>query len=186
MRIIVGVSGASGVILAKKMLLALKQYEDMEIHLVMSDGAKKTFELETSEKPEDLGALANFTHPIGDLAASISSGSFKTAGMIVIPCSMKTLAGIVHGYSDNLLLRAADVCLKENRKLVLVARELPFSRLHLENMLKATQLGATVMPPLLTYYNNPQTIDDMVNHLMGKILMQFDLDYTKFKPWQGA
>jgi 4-hydroxy-3-polyprenylbenzoate decarboxylase len=186
MKIIVGISGASGAVLAMQLLLALRQFPDMEIHLVMSDGAEKTLALETNLSLKGLTSLADVTHPVRDLSASISSGSFRTAGMIVMPCSMKTLAGIVHGYSDNLLLRAADVCLKERRKLVLVTREMPLSSLHLENMLKAAQLGAIIMPPMLTYYNAPKTIDDMVNHLIGKILMQFDLDFKSFRPWQGA
>ncbi len=186
MRIIVGISGASGTILAKKMLLALKTIPDMETHLVMSDAASRTMNLELNADHEELVSLADIYHPFQDIAASIASGSFKTLGMVVIPCSMKTLAGIVHGYSDNLLLRAADVCLKERRKLVLVTREMPLSSLHLENMLKAAQYGAVVMPPMLTFYNKPQTIDDMINHLIGKIMMQFDLEYTPFCAWHGG
>jgi 4-hydroxy-3-polyprenylbenzoate decarboxylase len=186
MRIIVGVSGASGTILAQRMLLALKQNPEVETHLVMSKGASKTGGLELNVPLAELTALADVVHPIDDIAASIASGSFRSAGMIVIPCSMKTLAGIVNGYSDNLLLRAADVCLKERRKLILVTREMPLSSLHLENMLKASQYGAMIMPPMLTFYNAPKTIDDMMNHLIGKILMQFDLDFSGFHAWYGG
>jgi 4-hydroxy-3-polyprenylbenzoate decarboxylase len=186
MRIIVGVSGASGTILAQKMLLALHEIPSVETHLVMSESAVQTMHLELKTQQEEMIALADEYHPIGDIAANIASGSFKTEGMIVIPCSMKTLSGIVSGYSDNLLLRAADVCLKERRKLLLVTREMPLSCLHLENMHKAAQFGAIIMPPMLTFYNTPETINDMLNHLIGKILMQFDLEYNQFSPWCGG
>lgn len=185
MRIIVGVSGASGTILAETVLRALRTFPEVETHLVMSKGAMRTMELESSLAKEDIASLAHKVHPIGDIAASIASGSFVTAGMVVVPCSMKTLAGIVHGYSDNLLLRAADVCMKERRKLVLVTREMPLSSLHLENMLKASNYGAVIMPPMLTFYNHPHTVQDLINHLTGKILSQFGLEYTSFKAWQG-
>lgn len=185
MRIIVGVSGASGTILAETLLRALRQYPEVETHLVMSKGAMRTMELESSLSKEEIASLAHQVHPIGDIAANIASGSFVTAGMAVVPCSMKTLSGIVHGYSDNLLLRAADVCMKERRKLVLVTREMPLSSLHLENMLKASNYGAVVMPPMLTFYNHPHTVQDLINHLTGKVLMQFGLEYTSFKAWQG-
>lgn len=186
MRIIVGVSGASGTILALEFLRALRAFPDVETHMVMTDGARRTLGLELAACGEEMTALVHQLHPIGDIAANIASGSFVTAGMVVIPCSMKTLAGIVTGYSENLLLRSADVCLKEKRKLVLVPREMPLSSLHLENMLKASQYGAVIMPPMLTFYNSPQTIMDMVRHIVGKILMQFNLDYRQFKPWEGA
>ncbi len=186
MRIIVGVSGASGTILAKQLLLALKAVPDMETHLVMSDSALETLGLELDSPREELIGLADEVHSINNIAASIASGSFRTLGMVVVPCSMKTLAGIVSGYSDNLLLRAADVCLKERRKLVLITREMPLSSIHLENMLKASNYGAVVMPPMMTFYNAPKSIDDMVNHLVGKIFMQFDLNYRDFCPWCGG
>jgi 4-hydroxy-3-polyprenylbenzoate decarboxylase len=186
MRIIVGVSGASGAVLGKNMLAALKQHPQVETHLVMSEGSKLTEKLELNSSGDELSSLADFTHPIDDIAANIASGSFQTAGMIIIPCSMKTLAGIANGYSDNLLLRAADVCLKERRKVILVAREMPFSNLHLKNMLTVSEYGALIMPPMLTFYNSPETIDDMINHLIGKIMMQFDLDFENFRPWKGG
>ncbi len=186
MRIIVGVSGASGTILAETLLRALQRYADVETHLVVSNDALRTMAIETSLTQAQFQALAHTVHPIDDIAASIASGSFVTAGMVVIPCSMKTLSGIVHGYADNLLLRAADVCLKERRKLILAPREMPLSTLHLENMLKASQYGALILPPMLTFYNHPQTIDDMLHHLVGKILLQFGLDDPEFRPWNGA
>ncbi len=185
MRLIVGVSGASGTVLAERLLKALRLYPDVESHLVMSRGALRTLELESELRRDDFLNLADFVHPIGDIAATIASGSFVTAGMVVIPCSMKTLAGIVHGYSDNLLLRAADVVMKERRKLVLVTREMPLSSLHLENMLKASQLGAVVMPPMLTFYNHPHSVDDLIDHITGKVLVQFGLEPVNFHPWQG-
>ena len=127
--------------------------------------------------------LADECHDIKNIGASIASGTYKTEGMIVVPCSMKTVAGIASGYSDNLLLRAADVTLKERRKLVLVARETPFNTIHLRNMLELSQMGAIILPPMLTFYNKPQSMDDMVNHIAGKILDVFDIEYQKLCRW---
>lgn len=185
MRIIVGISGASGVIMGYYLLKALKQYDDCEIHLVMTESAKRTWKLETHIPLEDLEDMADFIHSNTNMAASISSGSFKTDGMIVIPCSMKTLAGITAGYAGNLLIRAADVCLKENRRVVLVPREIPLGKIHLRNMDEAAKLGCTIMLPVLTFYNNAQSVDEQINHIIGKILMQFGLDYRYFVPWKG-
>lgn len=186
MRIIVGVSGASGIILAETFLRALRQYPEVETHLVASRDALRTLSLETSLSIKDFLSLAHKVYAFNDLAAAIASGSNSAAGMVVIPCSMKTLAGIAHGYADNLLLRAADVCLKERRKLVLVTREMPLSTLHLENMLKASQYGAVILPPMLTFYNHPQTAEDLIHPVIARVLMQFGLEYEKFKPWQGG
>jgi len=186
MRLIVGVSGASGAILAENLLHALRSFPAVETHMVMTEVAQRTLELESGLSKEEFLALAHVVYPINDIAARIASGTFVTDGMIVIPCSMKTLSGIVHGYSDNLLLRAADVCLKERRKLVLVTRETPLSMVHLENMLKASQYGAVIMPPMLTFYNKPRTVDDLIDVLVGKILMQFGLEYENSRPWQGS
>lgn len=186
MRLIIGISGASGVVLGYHMLKALKAYPECETHLVISDGARVTFGLETDLKIEDVEALADVVHSNKNLAASISSGSFKTDGMIVIPCSMKTLAGIATGYTDNLLIRAADVCLKESRKVVLVPREMPLGKVHIRNLKEVSDLGCVIIPPMLTFYNNSLTIEEQINHIIGKILMQFGLDHNKFKAWQGA
>lgn len=142
-----------------------------------------TLSMETELKPEDMYALADVVHNNDNIGASIASGSFRTAGMIVVPCSMKTVAGIVSGYSDNLLLRAADVTLKERRKLVLVTREAPFGTLHLRNLYEASQLGAVILPPMLTYYNHPQTLEDCTRHIVGKILDQFDLEGEDYHRW---
>jgi len=185
MRIIVGISGATGAILGVNLVRALRMQPDCEVHLIISEGAEKTFKYESSITTQEVIACATHYHRIDNLGAPVSSGSFKTEGMVVIPCSMKTLAGIVSGYSDNLLLRAADVCLKERRKVVLVPRELPFSTIHLENMDKAARSGCIICPPVMTFYNNPETIQDMINHLIGKIMMMFGLEFTEFKPWTG-
>lgn len=186
MRLIVGVSGASGSVLAESLLRRLQTFPQVETHLVLSRGALRTLELETKITVADLMQLAHRVHAPEDLSASIASGSYVTAGMVIIPCSMKTLAGIVHGYSKNLLLRAADVCLKEKRRLVLVTREMPLSNLHLENMLKAAQFGATILPPMLTFYHHPQTVDDLVQPVVQKVLHQFGLDDPSFQAWEGA
>lgn len=186
MRLIVGVSGASGTALAENLLRRLQTFPQVETHLVMSRGAMRTLELEANLAYDDFIHLAHQVHAPEDLSASIASGSFLTAGMVIIPCSMKTLAGIVHGYSENLLLRAADVCLKEKRTLVLVTREMPLSSLHLENMLKAAQLGATILPPMLTFYHHPRTLDDLVQAVVQKVLLQFGLEDPTFQAWEGA
>ncbi|HIU63679.1 MAG TPA: UbiX family flavin prenyltransferase [Candidatus Avacidaminococcus intestinavium] len=186
MRLIVGISGASGVVMAQYMLKALKQISNCEVHLVITEGACKNFAYETQVHLEEVMALADINHDNKNLAATISSGSFKTDGMIIIPCSMKTVAGIAAGYADNLLLRAADVCLKENRKVVLVPREMPFSRIHLRNIKEVSDNGCIIIPPLLTFYNNSNSLEQQIDHIIGKILMQFNIDYKKFVPWAGA
>ncbi len=185
-RIIVGVSGASGIIMAESLLRALAELPEVETHLVLTKGALQTLEYELSCSHQEFQALASHAYPVGDIGARIASGSFVTAGMVVIPCSMKTLAGIAHGYSDNLLLRAADVCLKERRKLILAPREMPLSTLHLENMLKVSQYGAVIIPPMLTFYHQPQTVEELIHPVIGKILLQFGLNYPRFNAWDGS
>ncbi len=186
MRIIVGISGATGVVMGYKLLEILNRIPNCEIHLVVSEGAIKNFELETNISIDDVIALAHFNHSNKNLAAAISSGSFKTDGMIVLPCSMKSLSGIANGYADNLLVRAVDVCLKENRKVVLAPREMPLSKIHLRNMSTAADLGCSIIPPMLTFYNKPNDLNDQVTHVIGKILMQFGIDIKEFKAWEGA
>ncbi|MBR1661838.1 MAG: UbiX family flavin prenyltransferase [Acidaminococcaceae bacterium] len=186
MRIIVGVTGASGVIMSYYLLQALKQIPDCEIHLVASKAAKATWRYETEMPFGALTSLADAVYGEEDLAAVIASGTFVTDGMIVLPCSMKTLAGIVCGYAENLLLRAADVCLKENRRVVLCPREMPLGKIHLHNMELAAQYGCTIIPPMLTFYNGAQSVEDQIHHVIGKILMQFGLAYDKMKPWQNG
>ena len=186
MRLVVGISGATGVIMGYELLKILKRIPDCEVHLVISEGARKNFELETSIDIQEVERMADVCHDNKNLAAAISSGSFKTDGMIVLPCSMKSLSGIANGYADNLLVRAVDVCLKENRRVVLVPREMPLGKIHLKNMLLAADLGCAIIPPMLTFYNAPDDLHDQVLHVIGKVLMQFNIDLKEFKAWQGA
>ncbi len=151
----------------------------------MSKWAKTTIELETPWTARDVAALADVTHNPADQAATISSGSFRTDGMIVIPCSMKTLAGIRAGYAEGLVGRAADVVLKEGRKLVLVPREMPLSTIHLENMLALSRMGVAMVPPMPAYYNHPQTVDDITWHIVTRVLDQFGLEHRKARRWEG-
>lgn len=185
MRMIVGVSGATGVEMSYYLLKALKSIEGLEVHLIISEGARITWNLESNIPIEKLMETADYIHDERDMAALVSSGSFVTDGMIIMPCSMKTLAGIAAGYAENLILRAADVCIKEGRKVVLVPREMPLGRQHIRNMKEAADLGCVIIPPVLTFYNGPKNMDDQINHIVGKILMQFHITYDKFKPWSG-
>ena len=185
MRMIVGISGASGVILGYYLLKELRQLPECEIHLIVTEGAKVTWDLEANIPYEKLIELADVCHNDENLAASISSGSFVTNGMIIIPCSMKTLSAIASGYAANLLVRAADVCLKENRRVVLVPREMPMGKVHIRNLKEASDLGCVIVPPMLTFYNMPNNLTDQINHLIGKILMQFGFNYKKFVLWKG-
>ena len=185
MRLIVGMTGATGAPLGIALLQALRDMPDVETHLVMSKWAKTTIELETPYRPRDVAELADFAHSPADQAAVISSGSFRTDGMIVIPCSMKTLAGIRAGYADGLVGRAADVVLKEGRKLVLVPREIPLSTIHLENMLALSRMGVAMVPPMPAYYNHPQTIDDVTHHVVTRVLDQFGLEHRQARRWGG-
>ncbi len=174
-RLIVGISGASGAPVALALLKQLQRTENVETHLVATRGALMTVRQECGLSVEELGALADVVHDNENIGASIASGSFRTMGMIVVPCSMKTVAGIVSGYSDNLLLRAADVCLKEGRKLVLAARESPLSAVHLRNLYEASRLGAVIMPPMLTCYNGIRTMEECARYHANRLLSQFDL-----------
>lgn len=186
MRIIVGVTGASGVEMSCALVETLKSFPDCAVHLVVSDEARRNWELETAMPFEKFAAMADVVHDVHNMAASISSGSFVTDGMIIAPCSMKSLAGIVSGYSDNLLLRAADVCLKEGRRLVLVPRETPLGRVHLMNLCRAAELGCVIVPPMLTFYNGARTLSEQIDHIVGKVLLQFGLHSPKFRPWEGV
>ena len=181
-RLIIGISGASGVIYGVRLLQALKPLP-VETHLVMTRTAEVTLAHETKMKVADVRRLADVAYPISDLAAAISSGSFRTIGMIVAPCSMRSLGEIAHGISSNLLTRAADVVLKERRRLVLVARETPLHTIHLRNLVTVSELGAVVAPPMPAFYNKPKTLDDVIDHTVGRILDLFDLDTGKVKRW---
>lgn len=184
MRIIVGISGASGVVIGIELLKALREVEGCETHLVLTAHAAQTIHLETDYSLSDVHALASVVHSNADIAASIASGSYATAGMVIVPCSMNSLAGVANGLTGNLLLRAADVCLKEGRKLVLVPRESPLNRIHLRNLTLASEAGCMILPPMLTFYQRPESIQDMIDHLNGKILMQFGLHHPRFRGWK--
>jgi polyprenyl P-hydroxybenzoate/phenylacrylic acid decarboxylase-like protein len=178
-------SGASGAPLTIELLRQLHDHHpEVETHLVVTKGGEMTLTQETDMTMEELKSLATVWHSNKNIGAAPASGSFKTMGMIVVPCSMKTVAGIVSGYSDNLLLRAADVVMKERRKLVLVAREAPLSTIHLRNLCEASQMGAVILPPMLTYYNHPQSLEDCTRHTVNRILSQFDLDENSYQ-WEG-
>jgi len=187
-RLIIGISGASGAIYGVRLLQVLQPLEAVETHLVMSPAARQTLALETDYSLRDVQALADVVHDVRDIAASISSGSFKTLGMAILPCSMKTLSGIVHSYSDSLLTRAADVVLKEQRKLVLGVRETPLHLGHLRMMTTAAELGALIMPPVPAFYHRPQRIEDLVDQTVNRVLDQFDIELPQdlFVRWSGA
>jgi 4-hydroxy-3-polyprenylbenzoate decarboxylase len=182
MRLIVGISGATGSIYGIRLLEILKQ-KKIETHLVISSTSKEIILQETPYSVKEVEALASYVHENKDLDASISSGSFKADGMIVIPCSIKTLSGIAHSYNENLLIRAADVALKERRKLVLVVRETPLHLGHVELMLQAGRMGAILLPPMPAFYFSPKTIDDLILHTVGKILDLFQIDHHLFERW---
>jgi len=181
-RLIVGISGASGVIYGVRLLEALRPLP-VESHLIMSPAAEKTLALETRLKVAQVRDLADVWYPVSDIAAAPSSGSFRTLGMIVAPCSMRTLAEIACGTTSNLLSRAADVVLKERRRLVLMARETPLNGVHLRNMLTLTELGAIVAPPMPAFYAQPASVDDIVDHSVGRVLDLFDFDTGKVRRW---
>ena len=185
-RIIVGISGASGTPLALELLRQLEGCrEQTETHLIYTDGAVQTLRRETGQKPEQLEKMADYVHDSHNIGAAPASGSFRTDGMIVVPCSMKTVAGIVSGYSDDLLLRAADVTLKECRRLVLVTRECPLSSIHLRNMYELSRMGAVILPPVLSFYNHPDSLDCCVKHITGKILDLFGMEGEGYHRWEG-
>jgi polyprenyl P-hydroxybenzoate/phenylacrylic acid decarboxylase-like protein len=184
-RLIIGVSGSSAPHLGYALLRALQTMKEVETHLVVSHGARNCIRAEMDVTPEEFEELADVVYQPEDLAASISSGSFRTVGMVVMPCSMRTLGAIANGVSDDLLCRAADVCLKERRRLVLVTRETPLSLIHLRNMQTVTQAGAIVLPPVPAFYHRPVTIDDLLNHTVGKVLDQFGIEHQLFRRWTG-
>lgn len=184
MRVIVGISGATGIIYGVRLLERLRE-ASVETHLVMSRWGGRTLLHETSYTREQVEALAHVAYAPSDMGAAISSGSFQTAGMIVAPCSAKTLAAIAHGYGDSLIHRAADVVLKERRKLVLSVREAPLSDIHLENMLKLSRMGAVILPPMPAFYLNPKSIDDIVDHTVARMLDQLGVEVPGAQRWSG-
>ncbi len=181
-RLIVGISGASGVIYGVRLLHALKPLP-VETHLVMARTAELTLAHETDLKVADVRRLADAAYPVGDLAAPISCGSFRTLGMIVAPCSMRSLGEMAHGLSSNLLTRAADVVLKERRRLVLIPRETPLHAVHLRNMATLADMGAIIAPPMPAFYNRPRSIDDLIDHTVGRVLDLFGLDTGAVRRW---
>ncbi len=185
-RIVVGISGASGVIYGVRLLEVLHDRADIETHLVVSKEGELTIKIETGRNPKDVFALATRHYAIDNLAAAIASGSFRTDGMALIPCSMKTLAGLATGYADNLLLRAADVTLKEQRTLVIVPRESPLHAIHLENLLKLARMNAIILMADPPFYIQPQSIDDMVDYIVGKTLDYFHIEHDLFRRWAGG
>ncbi|MEK9497143.1 UbiX family flavin prenyltransferase [Photorhabdus sp. P32] len=187
-RLIVGLTGASGAIYGVRLLQVLQPVEGVETHLVISHSARQTLALETDYSLRDVQALADVVYDNRDIAAAISSGSFKTLGMVILPCSMKTLSGIVHSYTDGLVTRAADVVLKESRKLVLGVRETPLHLGHLRLMTQAAEIGAVIMPPVPAFYHQPQQIQDIIDQTVNRVLDQFDIElpHDLFTRWQGA
>jgi len=183
-RLIIGMTGSTGAIFGIRMLEALK-HTDVETHLIISKWAQRTIEHETRHTLEQVRAMATVVHSQGDMGASISSGSFLTEGMVVIPCSVRTLGGIANGYGEHLVHRAADVVLKERRKLVLVVRETPLSEVHLENMLRLARMGVVMLPPMPAFYNHPKTVEDVIDHIVMRVLDQFGIEAPFAKRWDG-
>ena len=185
-KLIIGISGASGAVYGIRALQVLKDISGIETHLVLSPSAKRTIIEETDWDVPSVEALADVVHSHRDIGAPIASGSFQTIGMLVAPCSIKSLSGIAHCYSDNLLARAADVCLKERRRLVLLVRETPLHLGHIELLAQAARCGAVLLPPMPAFYHRPQTVDDIVNHTVGKALDQFEIPHRLFERWKDT
>ncbi|HDZ91954.1 MAG: UbiX family flavin prenyltransferase [Deltaproteobacteria bacterium] len=183
-RIVIGISGASGVIYGVKLLNLLSQMS-VETHLIISEAGKRNIEIETEYEPDQVAAMADYVYDDRDVGASLASGSFLTSAMVVAPCTIKTLSGIANSYTSNLLVRAADVTLKEKRKLVLVVRETPLHKGHLRLMTMAADMGAHILPPVPSFYHQPKTIDDIINQTIGKIFDYLSIRHDLFKRWQG-
>ena len=186
-RLVIGIAGASGVIYAVRLLEVLRDVPNVETHLVLSDAARQTIGYETNFTVEKVMELADVQHSIKNIAASISSGSFRTMGMVVVPCSMKTLSGIAMSFSYNLLLRAADVTLKDRRPLVLLPRETPLHLGHLRLMVQVSEMGAILLPPMPAFYHRPKTVDDIINQTVNRVLdvLEIELEHDLFDRWAG-
>lgn len=184
-RIIIGITGATGVIYGIKMLSLLKERKEIETHLIISPAGKRNIGIETDYQVEQVETLADVVYENRDMAAAISSGSFLTHGMAVVPCTIKTLSGIANSYTAGLLERAADVTLKERRKLILVVRETPLHKGHLRLMTRAAEMGAYILPPMPSFYHLPRTIDDIIHQTIGKIFDAFGIEHELFKRWTG-
>lgn len=184
-RLIIAITGATGVIYGVRLLQALREQPEVETHLLISEAGILNLHQELSMKRKDVEALADVVHNVRDVGASIASGSFQSEGMIIAPCSMKSLASVAHGLSDNLITRAADVVLKERRRLVLMVRETPFNLAHLRNMTAITEMGGIIFPPLPGFYHRPASIAEMVDHTVGRVLDLFDIQHTLTPRWSG-
>jgi 4-hydroxy-3-polyprenylbenzoate decarboxylase len=186
-RIVVGISGASGVVHGFRLLEVLEKVDGVEVHLIVSNAGKRTISLETDRTVEEVEGLADRCYRVGDIAAAVASGSFRTAAMVVVPCSMKTLSGIANSYADNLLIRAAEVTLKDRRPLVLVPRETPLHLGHLRLLVKVAEMGAVVMPPMPAFYHRPETVGEIVDQTVNRILdvLGIELEEDLFPRWTG-
>ena len=185
MRLIIGISGASGAIYGVRLLEVLSARKDVETHLVISEAGEKNIEYETDRTIDDIKSLATYSYDIDDTGARLASGSFKRDGMIVAPCTIKTMGALANSYNENLLVRAGDVTLKEREKLVLLVRETPLHLGHLRNMERLTEMGAIIFPPVPAFYHRPRTIQDIVDHTIGKVLDMFDIEHNLFQRWSG-
>jgi len=185
MLLIVGITGASGAIYGIRLLEVLSTSKDVETHLIISEAGEKMIRHETDWEPEKVRTLADVCYDVNDIGAELSSGSFKRDGMVIAPCSMKTLSALANSYADNLISRSADTTLKERKRLVLLVRETPLHLGHLRNMVKLTEMGAVVFPPVPAFYNKPQTIQDLIDHTIGRVLDMFDIEHNLFARWPG-
>jgi len=186
LRILLGINGASGVIYGIRLLQVLSGIKDVETHLIVSPAGEQTIDLETEYKADEIREMASYWYRIDDIGARLASGSFKHDGMIIAPCSMKTLSALAHAYADNLITRAADVTLKERRRLLLLVRETPLSLGHLRNMVSVTEMGGIILPPVPAFYHKPHTIQEIVDQTVGKALDLFNIEHNLFKRWSGA
>jgi len=183
--LIVGITGASGVIYGIRLLEVLSAMKEVEVHLIISRAGEITIKYETGWGIDDIKALASFSYDISDVGARLASGSFRTDGMIVAPCTVKTMSALANSYTDNLLIRAGDVTLKERRKLVLLVRETPLHIGHLRSIERLTEMGAIILPPVPSFYHKPKTIQDIIDHTVGKVLDIFDIEHSLFHRWSG-
>lgn len=186
MRLIIGITGASGVIYGIRLLEVLSSVKSVETHLIISQAAETNIEVETDWKAEQVKTLANFSYDIRDIGAQLASGSFRRDGMVVAPCTMKTMSALANSYDENLLIRAGDVTLKERKRLVLLVRETPLHIGHIRNMERLTEMGAIIMPPVPAFYYKPKTIQDIVDHTIGRVLDLFDIPHNLFRRWPGV
>lgn len=185
MRLIVGITGASGSIYGIRLLEVLSKIESIETHLVISKPGERTIEYETGWKVNQVKSLAKYVYEVEDIGASLASGSFKTQGMVIIPCTVKTMSAIAHSYNTNLMIRAADVVLKERRRLILVLRESPLHLGHIRSMQQVTEMGAIILPPVPAFYNKPQSLDDIINHTVARVLDLFGVEHGLIQQWKG-